>query len=304
MVRAYKIKLETYATKGRDIINKSIRKGSVAAKLGTLSLSYISVDGKPYYNMQDFFEYFKRSKDGMYEGNMRNLNTIATSHIRGNQGTGTVFCLKRGLYGDTSFMAFACETLRLVDCEELKDQNSLLALIPVDMNDYKSLVRIARREMPDAPVDESYPSFKISDFYRVIPSTLKGSGGNQDASAINIPWSSESESEPKQEEGQVLSRVENGYIVPPEKESQEPVVDVNCEDNHPIQKDIIKAETTSERLKRIKRKLAQDLADSLVEETENTPPITTTTAKTSVLGLIEALLKGKKLNINITVAID
>lgn len=294
MVRAYKIKDATYEAMGRSASTHGRKAGAPKVKLGNIELRYIVVDGKPYYRLQDFLECFKQNIDSKYEGNMRGVPLMLIHKLVGNEGTGTLYMLKRGLFCDTSFMAYACEAARLV----VNDFHGVPQFYSVNEIYDEDIVKIAKRSMPDAVVEVTHNDFRSFDFYRVIPNTLRGSGKDQDTAKVNVPFIEtfgKSYDNPivmaaKEQFERVLDETADKVHVPglirPTEEHPEPVVNVSS-DNHPIQASIVKEET----------KLNQSIPNTQRLEKW-------LSGGETIKGLIEALLKGKKLNINITVAID
>lgn len=294
MVRAFKIKDEVCGRRGRGVASHAIGSGAALVKLGTLSLRYIVVDGKLYYNLQDFTARFRKNLEGRYEMYAHKINNVIVKTLNEFNGTGTIYALKRGMYCDTSFMAYVCEAMHFVD---LKEDNRLFSVYPINLEDLETLRAIAGRNIADPPTPEVGVFFTADEFFEVVPHTVRCSGRGQIAELVNVPIYRNTED--------TNNKGTDGGVVKPEEEQQEPIATPNIEENHPIDKDIIKAATSLN--SGVKSKFIEGICNA-VDATKQVADNSFTEAlhgvETEVKSIIEALVKGKKLSISITVGIE
>ena len=287
MVRAYKIKDAVCEKRGREVSSRAAGCGAPLVRLGTIDLRYIVVGGKLYYNLQDFLACFRKNLEGNYEQNMHRVNNIVIKTLVANSGTGNLYALRRGIYCDTSFMAYACEVLHLVDLK----QESIFSAYPQRLDDLQTLRDIAARNIPDPAVPDVGVHLSKEEFFQVVPSTLRCSGRGQRTDLVNIPLTATE----KDDDG----------IVKPEEEQQEPIATPDVEKSHPVDKDIIKAVTSLD--SGVKVKFAKDIMDAVDSTSSNVASTFTKSihgVEEEVKSVVEALIKGKKLSINVTVAIE
>ena len=251
-----------------------------------VSLRYLFIEGEHFYSVNDVLKLCEPLAPTVQSLRHKLYSVLGRFH---EEGEGCVVAMPAGLYGDVPYLTFFVKHLNILDEKIAKGEK----LSETDSVDF-FLDALYKGLLLAGPASVSVlEGFRYADFTRVRPETLRAGNWPNSGMAVNVPW--------------VEEEVEQGLVKPV---LEEPLPEEVQTRNHPVDKPTV-IEESSYAAEEPENKgqvisvhgpapvVDLDFKDAI----EKTHQAVETDVE-STGGLVSALLRGKKININVTVAVE